>query len=154
MTSLLCFSPIRKPVIPYHIFRIIPHYCSLMNHWNPLQIRPTSVRLSRALYKVPWAFRWLSVPALILVEDCFRDEIIFSLWVFEFPSLQNLKQEPITKARNLESTPVKWCWRNFTGQAKKGLFFYITPSSFVFSPFRVFVIRGCLKPSQFKIPKN
>ncbi len=38
---------------------------------------------------------------------------------------QNIK--PITKARNLEST-------------KKGLGFYITPSSFVSSPFRVFVI--------------
>ena len=37
--------------------------------------------------------------------------------------IQNLTM----KARNLEST-------------KKGLFFYRTPSSFVFSPFRVFVI--------------
>jgi len=54
--------------------------------------------------------------------------LILSTWISEVRA-KFLRQNPTTKARNLENT-------------KKGLVFYITPSSFVLSYFRVFVIRG------------
>jgi len=105
---------------------------------------------NNCVYTTPFFSRVSCLPVFVL-RGC------FPLYLFRFPKNKTIHLESTLRLRslrepqglrqdrrNLENTPVKYCLRNFTGQAKKDPVFYISPSYFVLSSFRVFVIRGFL----------